>query len=89
MAVQIGQELHLTVAMVGAATAVFFAVAALTSHPLSLLTERIGPTAALRLAALTTGACAVWMASAPSIGWLLVGVGVAGMANALAQPATA
>ncbi|MGX7827206.1 MFS transporter [Actinokineospora sp. 24-640] len=89
MAVQIGQELDLTVAMVGAATALFFAIAALTSHPLSRLTERIGPTAALRLAALSTGACALGMAAAPSIGWLLVGVGVAGMANSLAQPATA
>ncbi|MBB5957157.1 MFS family permease [Saccharothrix tamanrassetensis] len=89
MAVQIGQELGLTVAMVGAATALFFTVAALTSRPLSRLTERIGPTAALRLAALSTGACALGMAAAPSIGWLLVGVGVAGMANSLAQPATA
>ncbi|NUT47543.1 MAG: MFS transporter [Saccharothrix sp.] len=89
MAIQIGQELSLTVALVGAATALFFTVAALTSHPLSRLTERIGPTGALRLAASLTATCALAMAAAPSVGWLLAGVGVAGMANSLAQPATA
>ncbi len=87
LAVQLRADLGLSVAMVGLAGSVFFAVSALTARPLADVTERIGPTVALRLATAGSVVCLLALAAAPSVGWLLVALCLAGAPTALSQPA--
>ena len=87
LAVQIRAELGLSVSLLGLAGSVFFATSALMARPLAAVTERIGPTAALRLAAGGSAACLAALALTPSTGWLLAGLALAGIPTALSQPA--
>jgi predicted MFS family arabinose efflux permease len=87
LAVQIRAELGLPVSVLGLAGSMFFATSALVARPLAAVTERIGPTAALRIAAAGSAACLAALAITPSIVWLLVALGLAGIPTALSQPA--
>lgn len=87
LAVQLGQDLDLSPSGIGLAGSLFFAVGALTARPLAGLTERIGPTPALRLAAGGSAVCLALMAAVPSGAWLIVVLCCAGVPTALSQPA--
>lgn len=87
LAVQIRAELGLSVSLLGLAGSVFFATSALMARPLAAVTERIGPTAALRLATAGSAACLAALAVTPSTVWLLAGLALAGLPTALSQPA--
>lgn len=87
LAVQIRAELGLSVSVLGLAGSIFFATSALVARPLATVTERIGPTAALRLAVTGSAACLAALAATPSTLWLLVGLAAAGIPTALSQPA--
>jgi predicted MFS family arabinose efflux permease len=87
LAVQIRAELGLSVSLLGLAGSMFFATSALVARPLATVTERIGPTAALRLAAAGSAVCLAALAITPSTLWLLVGLALAGIPTALSQPA--
>ena len=87
LAVQLRADLGLSVAMVGLAGSVFFAVSALVSRVLAGVTERVGPTRALRLAALGSATCLLGLAATPSTAWLLAVLCLAGAPTALSQPA--
>lgn len=87
LAVQIRAELGLPVSVLGLAGSVFFASSALVARPLAAVTERIGPTAALRLAATGSAMCLGALAVVPSTLWLVVEMALAGIPAALSQPA--
>jgi MFS family permease len=87
MAVQIRAELGLPMSLLGLAGSIFFATSALVARPLAAVTERIGPTAALRLATMGSAGCLAALAAAPSTLWLLVGLAGAGIPTAMSQPA--
>lgn len=87
LAVQIRAELGFSVALLGLAGSMFFACSALMARPLAALTERIGPTGAMRLAAAGSGLCLAALGFTPSTPWLLAGLCVAGVPAALSQPA--
>ncbi|MGH4023241.1 MAG: MFS transporter [Pseudonocardiaceae bacterium] len=87
LAVQIRSELGLSASLLGLAGSLFFATSALVARPLAAVTERIGPSAALRLAAVGSAACLAGLAAARSTGWLLVMLCLAGIPTALSQPA--
>lgn len=88
VAVQIREDLGLTESAIGVAIGAFFAGSTLGSALLGRLAERIGPVAAIRLGLAVTIATDLAVAglarSAGSLAGLLV---VAGLANALTQPA--
>lgn len=88
LAVQLRSELGLSVSLVGLAGSVFFAVSAMVARPLAAVTERVGPTVALRLACAGSVACLLALAATPSPGWLLAMLCLAGVPNALSQPAS-
>ena len=88
LAVQIRDDLAIGEAQIGMTVSVFFVVGAVTSAVAGRLVERIGPAAALRLAAAVGGAMLV-AAGATARTWpvLVAFVAAAGLANSLAQPA--
>ncbi|MCY4666088.1 MAG: MFS transporter [Acidimicrobiaceae bacterium] len=87
LAVQIQDDLGIGEAEIGMTVSAFFFVGVLSSALSGRMVERIGPTAALRLAAATAGTILVvtgWLGrSWPA---LIVFVAVAGLANSWAQP---
>lgn len=88
LAVQIREDLAIGEAQVGMTVSVFFVVGAATSALAGRLVERIGPAAALRLAAATGGATLLAAGSTARTWPVLVAfVAAAGLANSLAQPA--
>src|SRR5688572_11844066 len=88
MAVQVRDDLHFSQSGTGLAVGAFFAVAALGSAPLGRWSERVGGGRALRVAALVAGAALLLLAvAARSLLTLVVLNAVAGVANALGQPA--
>lgn len=87
LAVQIRAELGLSVSVLGLAGSMFFATSALVARPLAAVTERIGPTAALRLASAASAGCLAGLAAVQSTAWLLVVLCLAGIPAALSQPA--
>lgn len=87
LAVQIRTELGLSVSLLGLAGSMFFATSALAARVLAAVTERVGPPAALRLAAAGSGACLAALAVVPSTAWLIVVLCLAGIPAALSQPA--
>ncbi|HEY6423188.1 MAG TPA: MFS transporter [Pseudonocardiaceae bacterium] len=87
LAVQLRAELGLSMSLLGLAGAMFFAASALAARPLATVTERIGPTTALRIAVTGSAVCLAALAAAPSTPWLLAGLGLAGIPAALSQPA--
>jgi MFS family permease len=88
VSVQMRHELHFAEARLGAAAAVFFLVATVTSAVLGRVAERLGPYRAMRLSAVTSAAVLLAIgATARTYATLLVLLAVGGAANALAQPA--
>jgi MFS family permease len=88
MAVQLRDDLGFSASGTGLAVAAFFGAAAVSSMTLGRQSERIGPAAGLRLAAVGSGATQLAIAiAARSFTSLVVLLAVAGVANALAQPA--
>lgn len=88
LAVQLRTELGLSISLLGLAGSMFFAVSALVARPLAAVTERVGPTLALRVAVAGSGGCLLALAAAPSSIWLLAALCLAGVPNALSQPAS-
>jgi len=88
LAVQVRDELGLSVSLLGLAGSVFFAVSALAARPLATVTERVGPTVSLRIAAVGSAVCLFGLALSPSTPWLLAALCCAGMPTALSQPAS-
>ena len=88
LAVQIQDDLNIGEVEIGMTVSAFFFVGALTSTLAGRMVERIGPAAALRLAAAAAGAVLV-ATGALGRSWLalIALVGVAGLANSCAQPA--
>ena len=88
VAVQIRDDLGLSESAIGLAIGAFFAGSALGSASLGRLAERLGPRTAIRLGLAVTAATDLAVAalarSAASLAAMLV---VAGLANALTQPA--
>jgi predicted MFS family arabinose efflux permease len=87
LAVQIRQDLDFSAALLGVAIATYFGVSALGSAYMGRSAVRIGLDRSVALAA---GGCAGAMlvaASAPSYAVLVLAMALAGVANALAQPA--
>jgi MFS family permease len=87
LAVQIRAELGLSVSLLGLAGSMFFATSALVARPLAAVTERLGPTAAMRLGATGSAICLALLAATPSTTWLLLTLCLAGVPGALSQPA--
>jgi MFS family permease len=88
MAVQLRDDLGFSASGTGLAVAAFFGAAAVSSVMLGRQSERIGPAAGLRLAAVGSGATQLAIAiAARSFTSLVLLLAVAGVANALAQPA--
>ncbi len=87
LAVQLRSDLGLSVSLIGLAGSMYFAASALVARLLAAVTERLGPTTALRLSALGSAACLGALAAAPSPAWLLVALCLAGVPTALSQPA--
>lgn len=87
LAVQLRQALTLGTTMLGLAASLFFATAAVTARPLATLTERIGPSWAMRVSAIGSGGCLFALAVTSNAAWLLILIGLAGVVNSLSQPA--
>ncbi len=88
LAVQMRADLGFSVSMLGLAGSAFFAVSALVARPLAAVTERVGPTVSLRIAAAGSAVSLFALAAVPSTAWLLVALCCAGVPNALSQPAS-
>ena len=88
LAVQIQDDLGIGEAEIGITVSVFFCVGMVSSALAGRMVERIGPAAALRLAAVTAGAVLI-VTGALARSWLTLAafVAAAGLANAWAQPA--
>lgn len=87
LAVQIRRDLQFSEAALGLAAAVFFTAGVITSAVGGRLVERIGATAGLRLAVLTSVVTMMGIAlAADSWGTVLAFLAVGGTANAIAQP---
>jgi MFS family permease len=88
LAVQIRADLDFDVALLGVATAVYFAVAAIASTPGGRIVERIGWRRGVLVTALISGCSLVGIALGASSWLVLVGfLAVGGIANGTAQPA--
>jgi predicted MFS family arabinose efflux permease len=88
LALQIRADLDVSVATVAVGVTVFFAAGALGAGPGGRLAERLGALRAIRGCVVATAACLVLAAvAAHSLGVLLALLAVAGLANAITQPA--
>lgn len=88
LALQIRGDLEASVAAVAIGVTVFFGVGALGSSPGGRLAERVGALTAMRGAALVAGACLLAVAAlADSLAALFALLAVAGLGNAVSQPA--
>jgi MFS family permease len=89
LAVQVRAELGFDEGGLGLTVAAFFGAAAVASTFGGRVAERLGPRAAMRLAAVAAGAALAAVALvAHSLRLLLACLALGGLANALAQPAT-
>lgn len=89
LAVQLRADLGFSQAGLGAALGVFLGVGALASASSGRLADRLGPTPSMRAAALGAGAGGLLIAAlADRWAVLVAGLVVAGLANALSQPAS-
>jgi len=87
-AVQIERDLDFGPALLGAAVAVSWAAAAATSPTMGRITEQVGGGRALRTAALLNGTVMIAIALLARNWWqLAILVAIAGVGNALTQPA--
>jgi MFS family permease len=88
LALQIRGDLDVSVAAVASGVTVFFAAGALGAGPGGRLAERVGALRAMRGSLLVTATClAAAAALAESLAVLLVLLGIAGLSNAITQPA--
>ena len=88
VSVQLRSDLGFGESGLGLAVGAFFATAALSSAVLGRTTERLGPTASMRLAAACSAIALLGVAvAARSFATLLLWLAIGGVANALAQPA--
>jgi predicted MFS family arabinose efflux permease len=88
LALQIRADLDVSVAAVAAGVTVFFAAGAVGAGPGGRLAERLGALRAIRACVVTTAACLLLAALlAQSLAALLALLAVAGLANAVTQPA--
>ena len=88
LALQIGGDLDASVSAVAAGVTAFFLAGAFGAGPGGRLSERTGALRAMRWAALATSVClAAAAALADSLALLFVFLALAGLANAVAQPA--
>ncbi len=87
LALQIRSDLDVSVGAVAAGVTVFFAAGAIGAGPGGRLAERTGALRAIRGCLVATAACLLAAALAGSLVVLLLLVAVAGMANAVSQPA--
>ncbi|MCC5951619.1 MAG: MFS transporter [Acidimicrobiia bacterium] len=86
-AVQLGRELGLDAASVGAAVAATWLCGSLTSPLMGRASERLGGRLGLRVAAVVAAGSMLYIAAgARSWATLAVGAAIGGVANALAQP---
>jgi predicted MFS family arabinose efflux permease len=88
LALQIRADLDVSVAAVAVGVTVFFAAGAVGAGPGGRLAERLGALRAIRACVVTTAACLLLAALlAQSLAVLLALLAVAGLANAVTQPA--
>jgi MFS family permease len=88
LALQIRADLDVSVAAVASGVTVFFAAGAVGAGPGGRLAERLGALRAIRACVVTTSVCLLAAGLlADSLLVLLVPIGVAGVANAVTQPA--
>jgi predicted MFS family arabinose efflux permease len=88
LALQIRADLDVSVAAVAAGVTVFFAAGAVGAGPGGRLAERLGALRAIRACVVTTAACLLLAALlGQSLAVLLALLAVAGLANAVTQPA--
>jgi predicted MFS family arabinose efflux permease len=88
LALQIRADLDVSVAAVAAGVTVFFAAGAVAAGPGGRLAERMGALRSMRACVVTTAACLLLAAvAAQSLAVLLALLAVAGLANAVTQPA--
>jgi MFS family permease len=88
LALQIRADLDVSVAAVAAGVTVFFLAGAFAAGPGGRLAERVGALTAVRAATLVTAACLLLIAGlAQTIEVFLGLLAVAGLANAVSQPA--
>lgn len=88
LAVQLRADLGFTAGGLGVAVAVYFGAAAIGSTTGGHMAERLGPARAMRVAAAIAAATLALAAASPGFEWLLACLVIAGIANAIAQPAT-
>jgi MFS family permease len=87
-AVQVERDLGFGPALLGAAVAVSWAAAAVTSPTMGRLTERVGGGRSLRVAAAVNGVVMLLMGLLARTWWELAAlIAIAGVGNALTQPA--
>lgn len=87
LAVQLRQALGLGPTLLGLVASLFFAAGAVSARLLATLTERVGPSVAMRLSALGSALCLFAMAAISNATWLLIVIAIAGVVNSLSQPA--
>ena len=87
LAVQLRQALGLGPTLLGLVASLFFAAGAVSARPLAALTERVGPSVAMRVSALGSALCLFAIAAVSTATWLLVLILLAGVVNSLCQPA--
>lgn len=88
LSLQIRSDLDVSVAAVAAGVTVFFAAGAVGAGPGGRLAERLGALRTMRACVVTTAACLLLAALlAQSLAALLALLAVAGIANAVSQPA--
>jgi predicted MFS family arabinose efflux permease len=87
LALQIRGDLDVSVAAVASGVTVFFAAGALGAGPGGRLAERVGALRAMRGALLATAAFLVVAALSQSLVLLLAALALAGVSNAITQPA--
>jgi len=87
LALQIRADLDVSVGAVAAGVTVFFAAGALGAGPGGRMSERTGALRAIRGCLVTTALCLGAAAASPSLAVLLALLAVAGVSNAITQPA--
>lgn len=89
LSLQVRRDLDMGVTGIGVAVAIFFVAAAVGSRPLGRLAERIGPSVAMRACGLGAAVCLFAIGGlARSPAALLGLLAMAGICNAISQPAT-
>jgi MFS family permease len=88
LAVQMTEEIGFGVAALGLVIAVFRGTSSATTFLWGLATDRLGATAALRIATVVSAVACVGVATTQSLGWLMVWMVVGGTGIAIALPAT-